>query len=243
MAQLTGPSMTAGQPLYSSWDPTTLAPPHAAGEKLQTKDGRAYRYVLAGAADLVAGNCIQSSAQIANHLALTPVAAAVGDKTLTVALGATLATANQYAGGYAIVSTAPGNGNMYKIASHPAAALSTNLVLTLEDPILVAITTTSRIDLEANAYSGVIQTPVTTLTGAVVGVAVFPITAAQWGWIQVRGTAPVLIAGTPAVGQSVSCPATAAGAAAINSGTLAIIGQMKTTGVDGKNNAVFLTLE
>ena len=39
--------------------------------------------------------------------------------------------------------------------------------------------------------------------------------------------------GTPAAGQSVSCPASAAGAAAINSGTLQIVGAMMDTGQDG----------
>ncbi len=43
------------------------------------------------------------------------------------------------------------------------------------------------------------QAPATTLTGAVVGVCVYPITAAQYGWIQTEGPAATLITGTPAV--------------------------------------------
>lgn len=249
MANFTGDPQTAGQPLYSSWTPPTTAGsnnfsiPHRPGERLPYNDGRIYRYCLNGAVALVSGNCIQAPAQVAQHLALTPVAAAIGDTSLTVALGSTAASANQYAGGYAVISTGPGNGILYRIQSHPAAALSTSVVLKLDEPIQVALTTASRVDLQANPYSAVIQTPITTLTGAVVGVATHPLAANEYGWLQTHGASATLIQGTPAVGQSVSCPASAAGAAAINSGTLQIIGTMLTTGVDGKNNAVYLTID
>lgn len=248
---LTCDPQTAGQPLYSSLaavgasGSTTLTIPHRLGEKFVTSDGRVFRYALNGAVALVAGNVIQAPAQIANHLALTPVAAAVGDTTLTVALGATLASVNQYAGGYAIISTTPGNGYAYRIKSHPAAALSTSVVLTLDEPIQVALTTSSRVDLQANPYSGVIQSPVTTLTGAVVGVAVYPLGIGEYGWLQTHGTCPVLIAGTPGVGLAVVVPATAAGAVVIDGAASAtkVIGTMMTTGVDGKNNAVFIDID
>src|SRR5437773_6355886 len=97
---LTGDPETAGQPLYSSWasptasGSTTFYVPHYTGERMPTKDGRSFRYVLNGAVALVAGNVIQAPAQVANHLALTPVAASIGDTSITVALGATAATAN-----------------------------------------------------------------------------------------------------------------------------------------------------
>src|SRR5206468_4270040 len=128
---------------------------HYTGERMPTKDGRSFRYVLNGAVALVAGNVIQAPAQVPNHLALTPVAASIGDTSITVALGATAATANQYAGGYAIISTTPGNGYAYRIQSHPAAALSTSVILKLDEAVQVALTTSSRVDLQANAYSGV----------------------------------------------------------------------------------------
>lgn len=217
------------------------------GARLITRDGRVFRYVLAGAADLVAGNVIQAPAQIANHQQLTPVAAAIGAISVTVALGATLATVNQYANGLAIIDTTPGLGYAYPILSHPAAALSTSVVLTLppDSPIQVALTTSSRVSLQANPYSGVIQSPITTLTGAVVGVAVYPITANQYGWIQVRGAAGVLIAGTPAVGLAVVVPGTAAGCVVIDGAAAAtqVVGAMMVTGVDAKVQAVMLDLD
>lgn len=245
-----------GQDVYT----TSLVQQHTLGSVGFTADGRKFRYAsvqpsAGGAtgqptgATLVSGNVLQGPAQIANHLALVPLAAtAVGDTTITLTLGATAAYANQYAGGYMIVSTTPGNGYAYLIKSHPAAASSATVLLTLSDAIKVATTTSSRMDLQQNQYSGVIQAPVTTATGAAVGVALQPIAAntdgtLNFGWIQTYGPSATLITGTPAVGQMVTSVGAAAGAAAIFSGTLPAIGYTMSTGVTGKNNAVFLTID
>ncbi len=217
---------------------------HTVGTRAVDRFGNTYRYAYNGAVALVAGNWIQSAAQITAHQDLTPVAASIGDTTITVALGATAATANQYAGGWAVISTTPGNGIKYLIDSHPAAALSTSVVITLAQPIEVALTTSSRVDLVPNPYNGVIQTPVTTLTGVVVGVATGATPINNYDWIQTGGVAAALIAGTPGVGLAVVCPGTAAGACVIDGAASAtpIVGMMVETGVDGKNKAVKLSL-
>jgi hypothetical protein len=259
--QISGPVQVLAQDIFT----TSSVQQHQLGTVAFTADGRKFRYAAVNAltggptgtiagVTLVTGNVLQAPAQIANHLALAPtVAQAVGDTSFTVTLGATAAFANQYAGGYAIVSTTPGNGFAYLIKGHPAAAASAVLTLNLSDAIQVATTTASRIDLQQNMYSGVIQTPVTTATGATVGVAVNPIAAPassstvnvqNFGWIQTGGPAAVLITGTPAVGNTICGGNTAAaGAAAITSGTLNNIGYMLSTGVSGKNNAAYLTIE
>lgn len=243
MPNLSADPTAAATNLWSS----SATPETYLGARFVTRDGRVFRYVLAGAADLVVGNVIQAPAQIANHQQLTPVAAAIGATSMTVALGATLATVNQYANGYAIIDTTPGLGYAYPILSHPAAALSTSVVLTLpaDSPIQIALTTSSRVSLQVNPYSGVIQSPITTLTGAVVGVAVYPITAAQYGWVQVRGAASVLVAGTPGVGLAVVVPGTAAGCVVVDGAAAAtqVVGAMMVTGVDGKCQAVMLDLD
>lgn len=218
--------------------------PHPLGSRGEDVFGRAYRYCLAGAVDLVVGNAIQAAAQQANHQDLTPSAAAIGDKTITATAGATAAAVNDYAGGVAVIDTTPGLGYSYPIKGHAAwtsGAVSGGVVLMLQDgwPIVVALTAAnSRVSLYANPYSRVIQTPVTTLTNIVVGVCQYIITTGQAGWIGVYGHFGTLIQGTPGVGQSVSCPASAAGAVAINSGTLQIVGTMMDTGQDGKVEGV-----
>lgn len=223
---------------------------HRIGTRMVTRDGRVFRYVLAGAADLVAGNVIQGPAIVPNHLANTPPAVAVGATSFTYTPGATLGTVNQYKDGWLQVDTTPGNGIMYSIDNHAAFALSTAFTLNLssDDPITVALTTSSRVGLLANQYRGVIQMPVTTATGILCGVAPNVITAAQFGWVQTWGMyAGVLTTGTPALGASVMAPGTVAGAAqvVVAAGTLIVaqwIGQMAQVGVDTKNNAVYLKI-
>lgn len=217
------------------------------GARRVTPDGRVFRYCQAGAADLVVGNVLQAPAQITNHQQLTPSAASLAATTIVATLGATLATVNQYAGGLAIIDTTPGLGYAYPISGHAAVSSSGVITLALpaDSPIQVALTSSSRVSLQQNPYCGVIQSPVTTLTGAVVGVAVYPILATQYGWIQVRGQAAVLIAGTPGVGLAVVVPATAAGAVVIDGAAAAtqVVGAMMVTGVDGKVQAVMLDLD
>jgi hypothetical protein len=220
---------------------------HPLGTRGMTADGRVFRYCLAGASDLVAGNLIQSPAPIANHLALTPSAASAGALQVVATLGATAAAANLYAEGYVQVDTTPGNGYTYTIKDHQAVAsagvITANLVI--DDPIQVALTTSSRVGFMQNPYSGVIQAP-TTLTAQLAGVAVYIIKATQYGWLQTWGPCSVLINGTPAVTAPVINSATTAGAVdvwtAAAQPTAQLVGKMMQVGVSGKNNFVDLQI-
>jgi hypothetical protein len=205
--------------------------------------GRVFRYVKAGASALVAGNVIQSPAIVANHLANTPPAVAVGATSFTYTPGATAGAANLYDGGYMQVSVTPGLGYTYPIETHLAFGSATAFTLNLKEPIQVALTTSSRVGLIQNKYKGVIQLPVTTATGTIVGVATYVIAAAEFGWIGTWGTFSVLTTGTPALGAMVLGPGTAAGAAqvVVAAGNLIVgqvIGHMAQVGVDGEANFV-----
>lgn len=231
----------AGQPLYVS----SATQNHALGDRM-TANGRNYRYAQAGSgAALVAGNWIQSAAQVGNHQNISVAAAAIGASEITVTLGSTAATAQQYADGQAVVTITPGLGQAIDIEGHPAAGSGATLVLTLREPLRVALTTDTRIDLCPNPFRGVIQSPVTTLTGAPVGVATYIIAASEFGWLQVSGLAGALIAGTPGVGLAVVLPGTAAGAAVVDGAAAAtpMVGRMVSTGGDGENNGVMILLD
>lgn len=235
----------SAQPVFSAVAASSTGQyPHPIGSRGEDIFGRVYRYAVAGAVDLVVGNVLQAPAQIANHLAMTPSVAAIGDKTIAVTPGATGGAAALYWGGIAVIDTTPGVGFSYPLKGHDTITSSVLFTLLLADgwPVQVALTAVSRVSLASNPYANVIQSPVTTLTGVPVGVCQFVIPTTQGGWVGVHGHFGTLIQGTPAVGQSVSAPASAAGAAAINSGTLAILGTMMQTGVDGKVNPVFWTL-
>mgnify|MGYP001574361312 CR=1 FL=1 len=243
MAQFIGLPVAIGQADFVSSSTAV----HAIGTRAISKDGRKFVYVKAGAADLVAGNVLQSPAIVALHLANTPPAVAIGDTSFSYTPGATLGTVDQYADGFLQVDTTPGNGYTYVIDGHAAFASATAFTLRLKDPIQVALTTSSRVGLIANQYNGVIQMPVTTATGALVGIATYVIVASQYGWIATSGTFSTLIAGTPALGAMVMAPGAVAGAAevVVAVGTLIvaqIVGHMAQVGVAGKNNFVHVRI-
>lgn len=238
---LTSDGQGAGQGLFES----STSPKHHPGERFVTPDGRIFRYAKVGASNLVAGNVLQGAAEVTNHQNLTPTAAAIGATSVTVTLGATAATAGQYAGGWAMVTVTPNLGGIYAIASHPAAGSGATLTLQLSDPIRVAWTTSTRVDLIPNPYVGVIQSPATTLTGPTCGVAPWAIPATEWGWVQVGGPANVLTAGTIAVGAMAIVPSGTAGAAVTDpaNASVIMIGQAMTTTASGETNAVMLNIQ
>jgi hypothetical protein len=219
---------------------------HVLGEKAVSSDGRTFRYVKAGAAALVPGNVIQSPAIIANHVNLTPTAAvAVGATSVTVTLGATAVTANQYSGGYLTVEIGTtGAGQTLLIDSHPAALSGATLTLKLSDPFVTATSGTVTMSLVRNNYDGVIQTPVTTLTGTPVGVALFAIPAGSFGWIVSRGITGVLADGAITVG-TVACavPSAAAGAAKVMAATLFPIGTFCKTTITTQVTPCYVSLD
>lgn len=237
MANLGTNATAASQTVFDSQ--TTQQ--HELGAEFVDKWGRHYRYAKVGASTLVAGNALQGPAEVTTHQTMTPTAADIGAMTVSATLGITNAvTANQYAGGFLTIDTTPGNGYNYVIKSHPAAAASAACVFTLDEPLKVALTSSSRVSLTRNPYDGVIQAPATTLTGTPVGVAVFPGLTGEFVWIQTKGVAPVLISGTPAVGASVGLPAGTAGAVVVNAATLYDIGTLCHVGVTGLNKPVLI---
>lgn len=237
--QLTGTSIQAvGQPLYSS----SATQFHNLGEMTHASDGRSFRYCKMGAVAGVPGKLYQAPAEITTHQNLTPAAAAIGATQITVALGATLASANQYAGGFAIITVTPGQGYAYKIKSHPAAALSTSVVLTLEDSVLVALTTSSHVDLVPNKFSGVLVNP-TTATSMPVGACIYLIAISEFGWLQTGGVCPLLVDDqTVVVGTNVAASNQAAGAIEPATGVQAAVGEAQTGGATTEYVAVDIRL-
>ena len=243
MSKITGTGI-----VVASGDVLTLdesVPSHDLGELVHLSDGRAFRYVLAGGTDLVRGNLIQSQAQATDSQSLIVAAAAIGALEITTT-DTTTVTANEFAGGWVLVTgeASTGRGQLLRIKSHPAATAAV-VTLTLEDPVQVALTATSQIDLVHNPYSGVIQNP-TTATGSVVGVAISPIAASQYGFIQVRGVAPVLAQGALTIGTLCVASNGVAGAVELSTNASTEAQQpvgTATTGVaDTENGAVLLNL-
>lgn len=242
MAKFVQEVMSLGQDDFVS----SATAAHKLGQRAVSDDGRVFRYVQAGASDLVAGNCIQSSAIVANHLATTATAAAIGATSIVFTPGATAGAAGLYADGYLGVSDSVGAGYTLGVSGHAAITASVAFTLLLKDPIQVALTTSSKLGLIANPYKNVIQMPITTATGSLVGVATYIITATQFGWIQTWGICSVLTGGTPALGAGVMSPATVAGNTAVVTTTNLVVaqyvGNMCQIGVDTKWNFCYLRI-
>jgi hypothetical protein len=225
MTKLSSVPLAEGQDLFTSSEVQT----HDLGARVSTADGRAFKYAKAGEL-LVKGTLLQAPIEVTNHQGLTPTACNAGVKSVTVTLGGTAATADQYAGGYVVVTTTPDIGGIYKISSHPAqTSTSGTVVLALEDPVQVAWTSATRVDLVKNPYNGVIINP-TTATSCPVGVAVNAIASGYYGWIQVAGVAPILSQGGSTVGTNVSASNGTAGTVEAHVDAQATIG-VAVTGV------------
>ena len=223
MTQLsgTGPQAVA-QGVYEE----SSSAQHNLGELVHTNDGRAFRYCKAGGTALAPGKLQQSSAQDTGDHNLAIAAASAG-ATEIVTTGTVTVTANQYAGGFVTIADDAGEGYMYRIDSH-AAATAAVVTLKLSDPIVVALTTDTTIDILKNPYDGVIINP-TTISSSVAGVAVKALTAAYYGWLQVSGPASVLDDGGLAVGITVCASDNVAGAVeAIADGAAELLQQVGT---------------
>lgn len=215
------------------------------GALASTGDGRAFRYVLAGGTSLVPGKLQAGPAQDTTNLnpsgGIAVAAAAVGATQVTLTASLTL-TANQLAGAIMSVAVTPGQGYSYKVKGNTAVSAAANCVVTLEDPILVALTTSSRVVFSISPYNGVIVNPATA-SGAPVGVAVYPITNAQYGWVQTHGLVSCLNDSGTAVGLGVAPSAAVAGAVKTMAATLCQVGYAVNVGVTTEYDLIFLTID
>lgn len=236
---ITGPIQVSSSDVFGE----SSTQEHVLGTVGFADNGRTFRYVKAGASNLVPGTLQQGPAVVANHQNIAvAAAAAVGATSVTVTLGATAATANQYAGGTLVVNDVNGEGQTLRIASHPAASSSASLVLTLDDPVTVALTTSSEVCLFPNIYNGVVINP-TTPTNAPVGVAVKAITATYYGWVQTHGPVSCLNDAATAVGLGIAPSQAVAGAVKTMAATLSQVGYALQAGVDTEYRTVFITID
>lgn len=225
------------------------------GSRWDLSDGREVALGQPASGTTVAeGKLYQNAALVANHqnCDVTAVQAysANGNvpATVTITLGATAATANQYRGGYLAVVDGAGEGQLLKIASHPAADSAATLTLTLEDgPSTALSTTTSECSLLPATGNNLVIMP-TTPSNAVFGLAMYPIAAESYGFFLTRGIGNALgDATTPAVGCAISWSAATAGAVgatpyAANVLSGAVIGHTAILSVSAEYRPVYINI-
>jgi len=193
-----GPAKIYAQRLYEA----SLTQKHHLGMVRPVSDNRTFVYTKAGSVDLAAGKMCQAAAPVADHLnQLVKANAAVGDKEVVMAIGATALTANQYHEGWLHVNDATGEGFVYKIRGHKAyAASATDVKILLYDGIRKALVAdVSEVTLTRNRYDSVILMP-TAPSSSPVGVPPIDVPAGRYFWLQLAGASVCLADGTLIVG-------------------------------------------
>jgi hypothetical protein len=173
---------------------------HDLGTIAETADGRTYRYSLNGAVDLAAGKTNISVAKVANHTNIAvAAAAAVGARSVSVTLGATAATLDQYADGYLTVNDSVGVGCAYRIDGHAAIGSAGTGFIQLSEGIATALTTASKVTLTPNPWASSVVNAASTAAFCN-GTNNVAVTAAYYYWSQTGGMASVLSDGIIAKG-------------------------------------------
>ena len=162
---------------------------------------------------------------------------------MTITLGATAATVNQYAEGYLIINDVDGEGIAYKIRSHPAADSGATLTIELEDPIKVALTTSSQASLTYNPYDNVVISA-TDQADLPIGIPNIAVTAAYYFWVQTGGVCSAWADEAYAKGAALTIGTGVAGQLeAVDAAGEPQLGICHETAVDTEYRSVFLTLD
>jgi len=241
----TGPLALVANGQFQTSADTSLAT--LVGSRWDLSDGREVTLVSTAAATTVApGKLYQDPAIVPNHQNIAVAAYTAYSNNgnvpakVTVTLGATAATANQYAGGFVVVNDANGEGQTLRIASHPAADASATLAITLEDGPNTALTTSSEVCLLPAHGANIIIQP-TTVTGAQVGIGLCPIAPSSYGFLVSKGITSALAGGAIGAGLGISV-GSVEGSVSVAAATTARLGYAAQAGVDTEYRAVFVNL-
>jgi len=206
-----------------------------------------YRYAEYGDTTK-AGDVVQAEQPDPAHDDLNPAGSGTGagvtagSTIISIATSITLVV-NEYANGFMVIEADTGKAYRYVIESNEVAAGASNANVVLWDNGLeIAIDSTSDVKLIKNRWKEVIICP-TTLTADVAGVGMGVGADGSFGWIQTRGPAAVLTAGSLVVGNN-AVPLTTAGAVGPSAGhILPNIGRVMDVGPTTEHSLIFLTLE
>lgn len=228
------------------WDITTDAE-LPVGTRGVLPDGRVYYYAKnSAAAAIVAGDLLTTEVQTAQFTELAVNTAAVGDTTLTITLGSTAVTANEYQEGYIIPIDELGEGITYKIKAHPAASGTAACIFTLYDPIHVGFAAATTVQVVKNPWCDVVQA-VAGQAHVPIGVSNVAVTAGNstpyYFWCQTWGICSILQDEICAAGSEMTSGTTLVGAAEVrNLVTDPTVGVNIWTSADTERAPIFLQI-
>jgi hypothetical protein len=192
---------------------TNTVKKHPLGTVGVNQFGERFAYCFSDGA-VTAGKVVSSPIVDTDHdLDLVTAAAAVGATEVTVTLGSTAVTLDQYADGVLYVNDLIGEGQKFRIKGHPAADASATVVITLysNDKVRTALDSTSQCGLATNECFNVVVTPTTDAQNPV-GLTCVDVADNAYFWAITRGVASAFTDGTVIVGQIVRTSNGVAGA-------------------------------
>ena len=207
-------------------------------------NGKKYRYALAGEGLAVGKMSYMSIAEAEHVNKSVAAAAAIGDTEVTVTVGATAVTLDQYKDGELQVNDGTGKGHSYDIDTNTACATSGNTVVTLKDAIKIALvaSATSEVTLVKSPWGSVTQS--TTEESGSAGITKMAITDANYFWIQTGGSAILLGSGSDGLGTVLSHDATEGAGAVMADYTKGLFGfTWNTAHVSGEYKPVILFID
>jgi hypothetical protein len=211
------------------------------GYKVETADGRVFRYSHFGAAVTYGGTVVSTDVSGSETVenALVPVASASAATTTDglagykyIEITEPSITTDQFAGGYLTVIAGTGRGYTYRIRGNTSCNLSDapasgNIRMELYDKLQASLNAASDINVIGCPYSNLIGALVGT-DEVPVGVTTRGMTATYYGWVQTKGVCAVQVNTTTtcAIGD-ILVLAAVAGTGEI--GTVASMGQYATS--------------
>lgn len=226
---------------------TGTTPLHQLGTKGISADGRVFRYTQAASTQVAAGKLTIAQDVTGDHEDLAVNTAAVGDTTLSVTLGSTAISGNEYDEGLVNVTDGTGEGFMYPIESAPATDASGTCVVQLAYPIHTAFAAATTVTLVRNKYRDIIISD-GTQADLPVGVTTSVLGSDEYGWVQTGGYCSVVNDGSTTIvaGQPVTIgDATSGGVEVHNAATEVTVGfcPAGAVGATGEHVVVWLTLD
>lgn len=177
---------------------TSTVKNHTLGTKGVLSDGRVFYYAKSSGAAITRGNLCRTAAEdsVGITTSVAAVAAAAGDTSVGMTLGAGSVSAGQFEDGTFIVIDGTNSGQARRIEWHASATNATNLTLYLDAPLEAALTTSEEVSAVRNPFADVVVTPGDSANVQAAGVPVVNIGAGtstpQYFWIQTYGRAPVV---------------------------------------------------
>lgn len=219
-----GPVIAPSRPTTMPWN-ISATQEFDLGTMMELSDGRRYAYALAGAtiaAGLLAQSALYGGSAATVQHDLTPTAAAIGATTVIITTDTDSTVKDLYKGGYILVSdggSAIGQGHMYGVVGNLASGAGAATTFTLDRPLTLAWTSSTRVCLHVNPYSKVIVAPATTPTGFALGIPNVSLTDAYYGWLQTWGWCNSLNKTALTMGTSVIQDLGAAGSTGVSAGS------------------------